>query len=358
MRILERCASSRAMPETKAQIDALREAFSADTSKPFELKPNFPYRSPSPNMQPSPSFDIKYQHDVLSRPNSNGQIAQVAYHHQPLTPPMSGEHDDPNQPLSATSMPIMPTIEHQTIPLTSNSIDSDPIAWNPSRIFEYDLEKHKVKSSTNKSNSQWNTAFGTSGLDSTRTVPMPQPSPPLYTSSAIGSHELPPLHDAMQRQTQQQYSVQSSIAPIPAIPAIPAIPEAPAVMSQPSYTSPSPSFVTSSMWRETVANTYDPGGHKRRWEVETNFLVDLTQPKGLKWAGLGVTIFTSNCKAACSFRREPSAPPLASVPPREDLQCLLSPCPSSDESKPEKRRSKIATPRLPQITIVWLVDLG
>lgn len=277
MRILERCVSSRAMPETKAQIDALREAFSADTSKPFELKPNFPYRSPSPNMRPSPSFDIKYQHDVLSRSNSNGQIAQVPYHHQPLTPPMSGEHELPNQPISARSMPIMPTIEHQPISLTSNSIDNDTIAWNPSRIFEYDLEKDKVKSSTNKVNSQWNTAFGTSNdLVSTRTVPVPQPSPPLYTSSAIRSHEQTPLHDAMQRPTQQQYSVQSSIAPIPAMP------EAPAVMSQPSYTSPSPSFVTSSMWRDTVANTYDPGGHKRRWEVETNFLVDLTQPKGLK----------------------------------------------------------------------------
>lgn len=275
MRILEQCVSSRAMPEMKAQIDALREAFSADISKPFELKPNFPYRSPSPSIRPSPPFDIKYQHDVLSSPNSNGQVAQVPYHHQPLTPPMSGEHELPNQPISATSMQIMPTIEHQPIPLTSNSIDNDPIAWDPSRIFEYDLEKRKVKSSTNKLNSQWNTAFGTSNdLVSTRPVSVPQPSPPLYTSSAIGSHALPHLHDvAMQRPTQQQYS---SITPIPAIP------EAPAVMSQPSYTSPSPSFVTSSMWRDTVANTYDPGGHKRRWEVETNFLVDLTQPKGLK----------------------------------------------------------------------------
>lgn len=265
------------MPETKAQIDALREAFSADTRKPFELKPNFPYRSPSPKMQPSPSFDIKYHHEVLSRPASNEQIAQVPYHHQPLTPPMSGEHEGPTEPLSASSMPTMPIIEQQQVSLTSNSIDTGPIAWNPSRIFEYGLEKPKVKSSTNKLNSQWNTAFGTpTGLVSMRTVPMPQPSPPLYTSSAIGSHQLPAPHDAMQPQTQQQYSVQSSIAPVPAIP------EAPTVMSQPSYTSSSPSFVTSRMWRDTVANTYDPGGHKRRWEVETNFLVDLTQPNGSK----------------------------------------------------------------------------
>lgn len=319
MRILERCTSSRAMPETKAQIDALREAFSADTSKPFELKPNFPYRSPSPNMRPSPSFDIKYQHDVLSRSASNEQVAQVPYHHQPLTPPLSGEHEHPNQQLSASCMPIMPTIEHQPASLTSNSIENDPIAWNPSRIFEYDLEKHKVKSSTNKLNSQWNTAFGPpNGLVSPRTVPMPQPSPPLYTSSTIGSHELPPLHDAMQPQTQQQYSVQSSIAPIPTIP------EAPAVMSQPSYNSPSPSFVTSSMWRDTVANTYDPGGHKRRWEVDTNFLVDLTQPKGLKWPqtpskdrpkGSLPVATTPNFKAACSFRGEPTAPPNPFHPP-------------------------------------------
>ena len=264
-------------------------------------------------MQPSPSFDIKYQHNVLSSPASSGQVAQVPYHRQPLTPPLSGEHEHPNQLLSASCMPIMPTIEHQPASLTSNSIETDPIAWNPSRIFEYDLVKHKVKSSTNKLNSQWNTAFGSpNGLDSTRTVPMPQPSPPLYTSSTIGSHELPSLHDAMRPQT-QQYSVQSSIAPIPTLR------EAPAVMSQPSYNSPSPSFVTSSMWRDTVANTYDPGGQKRRWEVDTNFLVDLTQPKGLKWpqtpskdrpkGSLSVAT-TPNFKAACSLRGEPTSPPL------------------------------------------------
>lgn len=33
-----------------------------------------------------------------------------------------------------------------------------------------------------------------------------------------------------------------------------------------AYTSAAPTFVSPSMWRDTVASTFDPGGLKRRWD--------------------------------------------------------------------------------------------
>ncbi len=270
MRILERCTAAWPMPEMRTQIDALREAFSADISRPFELKPNFPYGSPSPDLQSRPPFDLSYHHDALSRQASHEQIAQEQYRPRPLTPPMSGQHElDQDRPLADASLPMIPNGEQQPMPLCSDSIETDPAGWNPSRIIEYGSEDAKVKSSTNESNSQWNAAFG---IDA-RTVTVPQPSPPLYTPSSIGSHDLSPLHDTIQQQQGQHYPVRSSITPISQPQTVPAT-------SQPSYTSAGPSFVTSSMWRDTVANTYDPGGHKRRWDMEAIFLVDPPQSKG------------------------------------------------------------------------------
>lgn len=247
----------------QTQIDALREAFSADTSRPFELKPSFPYGSPGSNLQPSPPLDMKYQHNNLSRQTSHEQSGQIQFHPHPLTPPISGEHEDQGRPLTASLM--MANGQQQPMPLASTSIETDQATWNPTRIFEYASEKtkNKVKSNTNESDSQWTAAFGTSSsmLGATNHQ-LSEPSPPLYTPTSVGSHDLPPLHDAMQR---QQYAVQSSMPPLSRIQSVP---------SQPSYTSAGPSFVTSSMWRDTVANTYDPGGLKRRWDMESNFLIE------------------------------------------------------------------------------------
>lgn len=257
------------MPEMQTQIDALREAFSADTSRPFELKPSFPYGSPGANFHPSPSLDVKYQHNNLSRQTSHEQPGQLQFHSHPLTPPIAGDHDDQDGPIAAASLTMMDNGQ-QPMSLASTSIETDPIAWNPTRIFEYGSEKskNKVKSNTNKSDSQWTTAFGTpSSMIGANNNQLPEPSPPLYTPPSIGSHDLPPLHDAMQ---QQQYPAQSSMPPLSRIQSVP---------SQPSYTSAGPLFVTSSMWRDTVANTYDPGGQKRRWDMETNFLVEPVQSK-------------------------------------------------------------------------------
>lgn len=214
MRLLESCTSAWPMPDMQTQIDALREAFSADTSRPFELKPSFPYGSPGTNLQPSPSLDVKYPHNNLGRPNSHEHSGPL-FHPHPLTPPpISGDHEDQDRPLAAASLTMMANGQQQPMPLVSTSIETDQAAWNPTRIFEYGSEKNKtkVKSSTNKVDSQWTTAFGTpSSMIGANNNQPSEPSPPLYTPASVGSHDLPPLHNAME---QQQYPVQSSMPPL------------------------------------------------------------------------------------------------------------------------------------------------
>lgn len=54
MRVLEHCIES-STPEMQGQINALREAFSANTSLPFELKPTLGLRSPTMDNHSTPS---------------------------------------------------------------------------------------------------------------------------------------------------------------------------------------------------------------------------------------------------------------------------------------------------------------
>lgn len=66
------------MPEMQAQIDSLRLAFSADVNRPFELKPTFPYGSPSEPYHPSPPpLDSQYQPHVSQV--SGGVRGRVVY---------------------------------------------------------------------------------------------------------------------------------------------------------------------------------------------------------------------------------------------------------------------------------------
>lgn len=116
--------------------------------------------------------------------------------------------------------------------------------------------------------SQWNTAFGPTATVNANPNPMPQPSPPLYTPSSMVSHDLSTYHDPPQ---QQQYTVPSSMAPVPQVQS---------VTQLPSYNSTiptAPNFVTSTMWRDTVASTFDAAGSKRRWDMDSSYLVDGAQ---------------------------------------------------------------------------------
>ncbi|KAL8740483.1 MAG: hypothetical protein Q9190_006823 [Brigantiaea leucoxantha] len=248
MRILERCTSAWPMPEMQTSIDALRDAFSADTSQPFQLRANFPYGSPVASLRGSEPVDSKY-HPPLSRETSREHAAPVHYSTHPLTPPISaGLEDVKEQPMGASTMEIMTNGELSM----GGDVGDDRSGWDPTRIFD-----------------QWNTAFGTP--TSTMSASMntnSHPSPPVYTPSSVGSNDLSHISDSIQQQ-QQQYPMQSTMAPLPQVQPAPYMP---------SYAMTTPSFVTSSMWRETVANSYDPGD-KRRWDIESSFLADTVSPK-------------------------------------------------------------------------------
>ena len=276
MRILESCTSSWPMPEMQAQIDALREAFSADTSRPFELKPSFPYGSPAARLQPSPPADLHYQGRTLSRQTSHEHAPQHHYNTQPITPPISaGEVDSKEGSLAAASLTMMATGHRQHQQMPENSMGNDSLAWNPTRIFEYGAKSHHVKSRVvrspaNPRQSQWNTAFGTpASTISTASSSVAHQSPTIYTPPSVSSHDLPHLQDAMQQQ--QHFPLPLNVSPLPQM-----------QHSQPSsYTSVGPSFVSPSMWQETVASTYDPAGLKRRWDLGSyyNDAIQVKRPR-------------------------------------------------------------------------------
>jgi hypothetical protein len=145
MRILENCTSAWPMPEMQTQIDALREAFSADTSRPFELKRSFPFGSPSSlqasyALQPSPPLDSVLNNPMLAHHESHGQITQTPQYHpqQPMTPPVSAGLDASNdRKLPPASRPMMSNGLPQNMPLQTTSLGNEQVEWNPTPIFAY-----------------------------------------------------------------------------------------------------------------------------------------------------------------------------------------------------------------------------
>src|ERR1700728_4172991 len=147
MRVLEQCISAWRMPELEAQIDALRVAFSADISKPFELKASFPCVSPSEPYQPSPSLDSQYHHLQIPQNPQYDHQRQFTHPLQTLTPPISAGTSE-----SRTESPQCPATFEQPNGQTAPSMmihDSVPmpedVQWNPTPIID-----------------QWNTAFAIS----------------------------------------------------------------------------------------------------------------------------------------------------------------------------------------------------
>ncbi|KAK4170327.1 hypothetical protein QBC43DRAFT_4009 [Cladorrhinum sp. PSN259] len=215
MRILEKCMSSWPMPDMQRQIDSVREAFSADTRKPFVLKPSFPYGSPHPGNHPSPPgrrLDTQIPH------------SQVSYN-LPITPISASGLDSNSDTPGVQSLAMMssqPTALSQTMPL------SDAPAWNPSRIFD-----------------QWNTSFGT---------PPVQPSPTSVQGSlSAGS---PGVTDSTG--LSDMHAVQNQIR------------AASQPMQAPQYSATQvQTFVTPAMWQESVASVYE-NGLKRAWDYDSH----------------------------------------------------------------------------------------
>jgi hypothetical protein len=132
------------MPDMQHQIDALREAFSADTRKPFVLKPSFPYGSPGATVNTSPSrSNIQYRQGSShssSMDQQNMPQQQVSYTNHPISPPISaGGVDTKSDSPAVQSLVMMATGQRapqQQQPMPSGAAMTDSAGWNPSRIFE------------------------------------------------------------------------------------------------------------------------------------------------------------------------------------------------------------------------------
>jgi hypothetical protein len=244
------------MPELEAQINALRVAFSANIDRPFELKPSFPYGSPSEPYQPSPPLDSQYHH-LQHPPNPQyDHPRQIPHPSQTLTPPISAgasdsRTDSPQYPPTfgqshGQTAPSMPT--HNSVPMPEN------VQWNPTPIID-----------------QWNTAFA---------IPPSAMAPPSSHSQSPSS-SIPMLHQTPQNITPLQTS-QSFASMYPSGAAQPVFPQQtqhyyshqaqqqqnqpPVPQQPPKYVADAPVFVTPKDWQHSVASVFDPGRLKRRWD--------------------------------------------------------------------------------------------
>ncbi|KAJ2892009.1 lipase regulator 1 [Zalerion maritima] len=250
MRILERCMSAWPMPDMQRQIDSIREAFSADTTKLFVLKPSFPYGSPHSSHHSTPR---------APGPNSGGQMPgrpsqqhidtsgaqQVSYAGHPISPPISA---GPVDTKGDSSIIMMPGSQGSQAPAMPQAVPlADAPTWNPNRIFD-----------------QWNTTFGTPSVSKTNHPS----SPPVPTTMSSHHHNIltttTPVNSSLSivspsAGAQEVPSLHGTISPVAPTSAASQLPP------QQYSAAPIQSFVTPAMWQESVASVYE-GGLKRRWD--------------------------------------------------------------------------------------------
>ncbi|KAK4897309.1 hypothetical protein LTR27_004829 [Elasticomyces elasticus] len=250
MRVLEHCISS-ATPDIKAQINALREAFSSDTSRPFELKPTLGLHSPTMENQPTPpgykrhsptSAAAQQTSSWMSVPDAvasktmspaseyTAQYDRIHSGSAPVASPLAyggaASYQTPTHTSYGTN--VIPDLHTQTgYPLaTVASNEHTPPAWDPSGIFL-----------------QWNSAFGG----------QPQPSPPQVQPAAT-SMPAPPLPQQPSPMSQagvygaQHIPNPSAIVPDNTLPAVPT--------------------VTPIMWQDAFTTAYVSGQGNKRYRPD------------------------------------------------------------------------------------------
>ncbi|KAK2595354.1 hypothetical protein QQS21_006954 [Conoideocrella luteorostrata] len=236
MRLMETIMEAWPMPDLQKQVDAIREAFSADIRRPFVLKPSFPYGSPHPsNQSNSPRANLAYASSLhgtgsMDHHHLDPTNQHVSYISHPITPPISvGPVDSRSDSPAVQSLVMMPQDGQGPDMQQTMSLGNNPPTWNPARIFE-----------------QWNTSFGTPSQPGTLLGPTTHtslnsfspPGPPDQTSGTdpVSGHSISPSA--------------GQIAP-----------------SQYSATTSMPTFITPAMWQESVASVYE-GGLKRAWDYD------------------------------------------------------------------------------------------
>ncbi|KAJ5352279.1 hypothetical protein N7452_001253 [Penicillium brevicompactum] len=229
MRILETCSTAWPMPEIQAQIDSLRLAFSADMHRPFELKPSFPYGSPSEPYQPSPPMDAHYH------PHLNQVQSRVGFHALPITPPISAGAEDSKSDASS-QLQSLGMVAHQ--PPTTHPMDAplvDEQSWDPTRII-----------------TQWDMAF------SVNPSTVSANSPPMPINNTV-----PGVQNVMNSQYPVQYETPHKVPSVTSSQSL----------SPPQFQAP-PVVFSARDWQQSVASVYDPQGMKRRWNYPGDMASD------------------------------------------------------------------------------------
>ena len=261
MRVLEQCISS-ANADLQAQINALREAFSSDTSKPFELKSTLGLRSPALEVRshvPDP------RNVVMSAPEQGTSIwgylqdANSSKTMSPASELRQGYDQMPSHAMSVPNTSNLPTATtydggsfhtpihttyasqnmHQVTsgpqtgyalePSSSNEQQVTPV-WDPSGIFN-----------------QWNSAFG----GEAQPPPLPQmPNPRVQHT---------PVPGVAHRQVQQQhpqalYNHDRQMPPVAA--------------SLVQDLTPPAATVTPLMWQDAFTTAFVSGHGTKRYRAE------------------------------------------------------------------------------------------
>lgn len=136
MRLVEKVMSAWPMPEVQKQINAVREAFSADVRKPFMLKPSFPYGSPTSSAATPPSTMPNLAGAISSQSDpSNLQTSHLGFSSHPSVSPISA---GPADVKGAQQMMMFASGQgNQAAGMAQQVPMSEAPSWNPSRIFEY-----------------------------------------------------------------------------------------------------------------------------------------------------------------------------------------------------------------------------
>jgi hypothetical protein len=234
MRVMEEVMQVWPMPDLLKQIDAFREAFSANLDEPFVLRPESLYIRPDhSSSKQSAQQPPQY---IKSEPTDT-----VSFHyHQPTgqQPKMSLLDTPEAGPVSNVSAPL----EAQDIPLTSLSTYQN---WNPAPIFQ-----------------TWNSFFSAAPQASTI---VSQQSP--LTNMVNYSHmaHVPSGHTAEAPLSDLQTEAPSSLLPSYEKPSY--IGPQQQIPLQYPATAAVPSFITSGMWQHLVATVYEEGQQTQNFQM-------------------------------------------------------------------------------------------
>lgn len=313
MRILERCIAEWPMSEVEAQIHGLRAAFSADLSRPFDLKPSFPYGTPSERSR-SPEVRRLSEHQPPHVPipvKHEQQYYQQSLQHGSYfpTPPISAgpvTKSQASQLFHEYSGDQMARQHHQ-LPPTSNPTNAmTPVEqWNPTPIIDQFATAFAIPQSAlaPPSASSYSSSppvtlpqqnFHTQ-MQNQQYVPSPTsaggynshpytPSPTSQTMTNTQPFPSPHPHNLTQpRATPGHYTPQQNMNSYfdPSFAQHPTSNHLPATQSYrntgvsgnfeahaESAGVNDPVYVTPKEWQQSVASVYDPNGLKRKWGHE------------------------------------------------------------------------------------------